>query len=209
MTTFPTPLRYRRSRPSVLYSGFAKSSFSDLILRWLRSACDPTGIAFGLACSNVLRHPNQLPRSLALLIAHNSPKEPQPLNFRPLSLLEQELVLGGRLGELEVLLVAPLPQPSGGHVVRDVPREEGLLGFRGGGERGRGGDAVVEDDGEGEEDPVAPDWAGETCLNGGGRGGLALVPGPAGKGSWESRVRRTVGENHALSAGYCSSDAEA
>jgi hypothetical protein len=99
----------------------------------------------------------------------DSPKVSHPPNPRPLRLLEQQLVIRGSLGQLQVLLVPPLPQSRLGHVVCEVTRDGMVVvrgrNQRGGGVRGRGRgvDAHVEDDGESGDERDGPDGGGEAC----------------------------------------------
>lgn len=96
------------------------------------------------------------------------PWEPHPTHFWPLGLLEQELVLGRLLCELEVSRLTLLPQAGlGRELVRDVARDRVLLvrvvalgRVRDGVVRCRR-EAVRERQGEREQDAVAPERLGE------------------------------------------------
>lgn len=112
------------------------------------------------------------PRSVKEVVARadcNSPEVPEPAHPRPLRLLEQQLVIGGLLGQLEVLLVPLLVLVRiGRQVVRDVPRQVRRDGadflfdlvdeFRRGRDLvGRVGEAEVEEDADRREREGAPE----------------------------------------------------
>lgn len=101
--------------------------------------------------------------------AADSPEVPEPAHPRPLCLLEQQLVIGSLLGQLEVLLVPLLVLVGvGRQVVRDVPRQVRRDGadllfdlvdeFRGRRDLvGRVGEAEVQEDADRRERQGAPE----------------------------------------------------
>lgn len=142
-----------------------------------RSAWVPTWTLFGDCWLNVLLNRARA-RQFPILGSGdrggaradcNSPEVPEPAHPRPLCLLEQQLVIGGLLGQLEVLLVPLLVLVRvGRQVVRDVPRQVRRDGadlrfdlvdeFRRGRDLvGRVGEAEVEEDADRREREGAPE----------------------------------------------------